>query len=107
MAGQQIESFFEMMHQTTEKTGNVVDAGGKPFSPELMLEALEKIEIDFNSDGSPRMPTMALGEAQRAKLLESANDSESMAIFEMRRDKIIDRKREEWRAREANRILVG
>lgn len=106
MANDHEKMFFETMHQVTEKTGNVVDGGGKPLSHESILKVLETIQIDFDSDGNPRMPTMMISPAMEPRLKELINDPASKE-FEKKQKEIIDRKRLEWRDREANRTLVG
>lgn len=106
MANDQERMFFEIMHQVTQKTGNVVDGGGQPLSHEKILEVLETIQIDFDTDGNPRMPTMVISPAMAPRMKELADDP-SAKEFEEKQKKIIEKKRMEWREREANRTLVG
>jgi hypothetical protein len=35
-------AFFERISRITDATGNTIDAGGQPFSAEMLLEALER-----------------------------------------------------------------
>jgi hypothetical protein len=44
---------FEVMRSTSEAAGTASHTGGKPFSFELFLAGLEKIEISFNDEGKP------------------------------------------------------
>lgn len=106
MANDHEKMFLEVMQQATEKTGNVVDGRGKPFSLEMFLEVLEKIQIDFDADGNPRMPTLTISPPMEAKIKKLINDQGNSG-FENKQKEIIDRKRIEWRDREANRTLVG
>lgn len=106
MANDQERMFFETMHQVTQKTGNIVDGGGQPLSHEKIFEVLETIQIDFDTDGNPRMPTMVVSPAMAPRIKELANDP-SAKEFEAKQKKIIEKKRMEWREREANRTLVG
>ncbi len=106
MANDQEKMFIETMHQVTNKTGNVVDGRGQPLSHEKILEVLETIQIDFDSDGNPRMPTMMISPAMVPKIRELINDPEAKE-FEKKQKEIIEKKRLEWRDREANRTLVG
>lgn len=41
------------LEKVTQFTGNVVSGGGKPISPDLFLDALEKIWIEFDEEGEP------------------------------------------------------
>jgi len=104
---QQTRHFFAFIHKTTEKTGNVVDGKGRRFSVELLIETIDKMHMDFRADGSPIMPTIVVSPQQmddiRASEAALQNDLELQKKF----DDMISRKREEWRAREADRILVG
>lgn len=106
MANDQERMFFEIMHRASQKTGNVVDGGGQPLSHEKILEVLETIQIDFDKDGNPRMPTMVISPAMAPRIKELA-DAPSVKEFEAKQQKIIEKKRMEWREREANRTLVG
>jgi hypothetical protein len=65
MARIQATGFYQSMAKGVAKIGNTVDAGGKPLTVELFLDALEKILIDFYSDGSPHMPTVILSPEQK------------------------------------------
>jgi len=106
MAEDQEKMFFEIMHQVTEKTGNVVDAGGQPISYEVILEVLDALQIDFDPDGNPRMPTMLIHPSMEPRVKDLLTDPKR-ADFDRKMKKIIEKKRLEWREREANRTLVG
>ena len=106
MANDQERMLFEIMHQVTQETGNVVDGGGQPLSHEKILELLETIQIDFDTDGNPRMPTIFISPTVAPRMKELA-DAPSAREFEEKQKKIIEKKRVEWREREANRTLVG
>ena len=44
------------MLQMAEAGGKSLDAGGRPLSPELILELLEEYDFRFREDGAPIMP---------------------------------------------------
>ena len=46
MAEKTSTAMFEKLHEVTTEAGRVHDAGGKPFSPDTLLEALEMMDID-------------------------------------------------------------
>ena len=50
---EQEKVILEAANKATEKTGNVVEGKDRTLSHEIILEALEKIQIDFNRDGKP------------------------------------------------------
>ena len=100
------QMLFEKVNQVTEQTGNVTDARGKSFSPEMLLEALERIELDFDDAGNAKMPTMVM----HPKLLESIRDKipewEQDPKYLERRSEIIERKRKDWIDRQNRRVLA-
>ena len=105
-ARQMSQGFFREIQQATEQVGNTVDAKGKPLTKELFLELLEKIESDFTPDGQWIAPSLVMHpdawKANEAKFKEWEQDKE----FTDRQTEIINKKREEWHAREALRKLV-
>jgi hypothetical protein len=83
-----------------------VSAKGRKLDAELVLETLEKIQIEFNPDGTPHqihvVGPLFTADAMRSVDQEFANSPE----LQKRHEELMNRKREEWRAREANRKLV-
>jgi len=106
LKSQQSDMVFEKLSEVTTTTGNIVDAEGQPISHELLLKTLETIQLDFDENGKPIMPTMVVSPQQyetiKGKIVEWENDPECQKQFEQ----IINRKREEWHDRESNRKLV-
>lgn len=106
LKSQQSKMVFEKLIEVTTKTGNVVDAEGKPISYELILKTLETIQLDFDDNGNPLMPTIVVSPKQyekiKEKIVEWENDPECNKQFE----KIMNQKRKEWHDRESNRKLV-
>jgi hypothetical protein len=106
MKRQKAGYLFEKMKEVTDKTGNVVNGKGQPFSFELFVEMIKKIWIDFDEDGKPIMPTVVvspeLGEKLRVILPEWEKKPEYKKII----DDIIEEKRKEWNDRESHRKLV-
>lgn len=104
MARKQESFFYEKLDDAVTKVGNVIDAKGN-LTVEHYFEMLTKIQLDFDSVGDPRMPQPAGGGAAKLLALEATILADPK--LRARRDTLIDQKREEWRAREANRALVG
>jgi hypothetical protein len=98
------EHFQQRMHEVTEKVGNVVDGQGQPFSEELLLDVMEKLEHNFGPDGSWQPPTMIVGPGMAEKI---AAAGEMSPEGNKRLKAILERKRDDHRRREAARILVG
>jgi hypothetical protein len=108
------EAFIEAQHkmliakvnEVTEKTGMTLDAKGKPFSPEMLLEAMERMELSFSETGQPIMPTLVVHPKLLETIKEKMPEWEKDESFMKRRDELIDRKRREWLDRENRRKLV-
>ena len=100
MAVKTSELFFERLTKITDETGNVVSSDGAPFSIDLFLEMLEKMEIDFDESGKPSGLSFVPFTSSISRVI-------SQAETDPRYQAVIERKREEWYAREGNRKLVG
>ena len=106
LSSQQSKMVFERLNQITAKTGNIVDAGGQAISPDLILQMLEKIEIDFNEDGQPQLPTLVLSPEYYERLKEKMPEWEKDEHYNRKFNELIQRKRQEWHDRESHRKLV-
>lgn len=84
-----------------------VDAKGKKIDAELILQMLEKIEVEFNPDGSPQELLVVGGLVSTERMKEISEEFQNNPELQQRYDELIARKREEWHAREACRKLVG
>jgi hypothetical protein len=60
MAEGMSEILYAEMERGTAEVGNVVDAQGQPFSEELILKAIEKMEHSFAPDGTWEQPTFVV-----------------------------------------------
>lgn len=104
---QQTKYVIEVMNETTAKTGNIVDGLGQGLSPELLLKTFEKIEISFSGDGKPSMPTIVIHPSQEAQAKLAQEQLFEDPIYRRQFIELIEKKRKDWFAREADRILVG
>jgi hypothetical protein len=101
MAIGQMAMITKTLDEVTERTGNVVDGEGRPFDEEKFIDAMEKMEHAFDERGNWKIPSMFGGGAEaNAEGIRKAFASQRLKI-------VIDRKRDEFRRREAARILVG
>lgn len=105
-AGQQAEQLarqvLERIGAMADASGQTISAGGTPISHELILAAMEKIDIDFDDDGKPIMPAMVvhpkIGEAIRK--LPTPTPEQNAAWEAM-----IERKRQAFLARRRTRRI--
>jgi hypothetical protein len=103
----QAKHFYETLAEGTEKAGTALDAKGGRLTVELFLRMIETILIDFKADGSPEMPVVHINPAQEEDVKAMIRRLETEPELKKRYDAIMMKKREEWRAREADRKLVG
>ena len=101
-AAQLVPQILDRIGAMSEAAGQTVDAGGKPISHELMLEILEKIDIDFDDEDKPIMPSIVgppkMGEAI-SKL--PPQTEEQKAAW----DAMLERKRQAFHARRRTRRI--
>lgn len=107
MARQASLHAIETINEAVETVGNVISARGKPLNPDMILEALEKMEVDFDRKGEPILPTIMVGPDLGVKLKEQIPKwYQEYPHFERRLNEILEIKRMMWRDREASRKLV-
>lgn len=107
MAAQMSTIFYNSLNDSLDKAGQVVDGKGKPFGVETIFEVLEKLHVDFDSNGNPKELTMSVPPALTPKIRQMIEDEKNDPSIHQRHEEIMDRKRTEWRDREATRKLVG
>lgn len=107
MARQISEHAFGQINEAVERVGNVVDGGGKPLSPEVYLEVIEKIHLDFDANGKPRELSLVIPPHLEQRAKETLEKLRQVPVYSKRYQEVIDKKRLEWRDREAARRLVG
>lgn len=93
--------FFRQMEEITNATGNTVDAGGKPFSCDLLNDMLETIQVSFDEHGKPVLPTMIVNPVIYSKV----KDIKPTAEQEQRMSDILARKKAEYNAQKRTRRL--
>jgi hypothetical protein len=98
--------FNETIQETVEKVGNVVNADGKPLSPELWMQMIKKIHLDFDSKGKPLFPTVLIAQDKLNQIKKVIEELEKEP-YKKKYSELIDIKHMEYRDRESNRKLVG
>jgi hypothetical protein len=106
LARQSMAHLFQTLDQVTGEVGNSVDAGGRPWTPELLLELMEKIDMSFDDNGKPEI-TIVMHPDLFQSIQERYPTFDESPEFKKRYDDIVRRKREAWLDRENNRKLVG
>ena len=96
---------FDTLDEITTKTGMVTSAGGPP-SPEILLEGLKKIDLEFDSHGIWQPQTLICHPDQAEIAQEAFKELLSSPKYRKELDNLLEDKKKGWRAREANRKLV-
>lgn len=100
------KNFISAISDAADESGNVIDGKGKPFSPEMLLESLEKMAPTYNAQGKWEPPIIALPPSLMKKLQEQDTE-EIRRKFDRKLEKIKAKKFDEYRVRETGRKLVG
>lgn len=100
------KDIYSMVDAATTEVGNVVNAGGKPFTFDLLIACLEKIHLDFLPDGKARFPELHLGPEAYADFQRQSAEWNNDPNCRERFEALLRRKREEFLEREARRRLV-
>jgi hypothetical protein len=73
MQADMVRLMFSSLSEICDKTGNSVDCGGQPLNADTICQLLEKIEIPFDKNGQPMLPTICVSpemETQTRELLD-------------------------------------
>jgi len=95
------EMLIGSINEITSITGNTIDAEGKEFSYDLILDMLEKIDIDFNENGEAILPTILMSD----KMMEKVKEIQPSETQENRLREIIEEKKKEYYAQKHIRKL--
>lgn len=105
---QMTKLFAERFEQAAKEVGNVVDMHGEPLEAEHLFRMWEKVHIDFDRNGTPRLPQVVTGSRESYEhLLEVNEQIAADSGLQERFCSLMRQKWEEFRAREADRKLVG
>jgi hypothetical protein len=95
--------FYQAIDKGTREAGMVVDGKGQPLSEDLILDAMEKMEHDFNEDGSWVPPTILVA----PEVVDRLRGTAMSDAGHKRLGEILERKRDAFRRRQAGRVLAG
>jgi hypothetical protein len=107
LADKKIKQFFDVTNKAVEEIGNSLKRQPGESMIDSYFRSLERILIEFGDDGTPMMPSLLAGSKTADELNNALHQIETTPELRNRFDGIIERKREELRARESSRNLVG
>jgi hypothetical protein len=101
------KNLVDTLDRVTSETGSVIDSRGKPLDHDAIFEALELLEINFDANGQPEMPSLMVHPDMVPRLEQLSKEAEESPALKRRHDELMRRKKEVYLAREADRKLVG
>jgi len=107
IAKQHHQMLFTTIAEATKETGNAIDARGREFGIAMFHDALRTMWIDFDENEQPILPTIVMHPDMLAAIAPRLKAWDADPVIQAEFKDIISIKRQEWRARESNRALVG
>lgn len=107
MAAEMQRRTYATFAASAERSDQIVMLKGKEFSEEDFFRLFESFPIDFNPDGKAVMPQVHLSPALTASVVQTLRKMDEDPSCRQRFEALMETKKEEWRAREASRMLVG
>lgn len=84
-----------------------LDGKGRKFDGKVVIDMLEKMQIEFNPDGSPHEIFVDGPLFTQERLAAVYKEFNSNPELKKKFNEMMEKKKEEWRDREADRKLVG
>jgi hypothetical protein len=106
LGAQQAEYHYGVINNVIEESGNVVHAGGEPLTIDHLLGVIEQMQISFDPDGNPRIPSIIANPETGSRVKQILAEAEQDAEARARLQQIIENKRREWDEAESRRKLV-
>jgi len=99
-------ALFEQMNQVLENTNRTFNAGGQLLSWELFISMWEHAEFIFDENGNWLPQMLVVDPRMMPRLQQVAAEIENDATKKQQWRELLDRKKREFDAKEANRKLV-
>lgn len=93
--------FFKSISDVCDAAGQTINTDGE-LNHDSIMDALEAVEITFNDDESPRLPTLVMHPTTAEKLRSLPPPTKAQ---NERHEAIIEKKRRDWLARRRTRQL--
>jgi hypothetical protein len=97
---------FKALDDACKESGNVLDKKAADLKAEDYLMMLEKVQFDFGKDGNPKLPSLFLHPDRMEGAMQELQRLQDDPVLSKRYEEIMNKKREEWHARESNRKLA-
>lgn len=105
MAARQLDDTFKTLAEATRSVGN--DFQMNEFTPEVVLDMWQRMDIGFNDNGEPILPAIyTLNQEKLKEYNDSVDKIKSTPELLEQMDEIIREKKNYWDDRESHRKLV-
>jgi hypothetical protein len=101
------KNLFESLNKTLEAADRVVDGMGKPFDAETIFAGLDGMAVEFDEMGRMSELSIVVSPEVHPRVHAAFDQIRSDPTLALRYKELIERKRLEWRDREAARELAG
>lgn len=99
------KAFFKKVGEISQKAGTSIDAHGQPVSPDMFLDMMSKVQMEFGPDGQPTQ-SFVIHPDMLPALHRVSEQIENDPELKRKNEGILERQREAWAARESNRKLA-
>lgn len=106
MAKSMAGTIYGSINKSVHEAGNVVVGQNKEITAQEILDVLSKMQIDFGQDGKHQLQ-IHIHPSRSEEFKLAFEELENNPALKERHYFIMEKKREEYRAREASRKLVG
>jgi hypothetical protein len=100
-----MKSLFEKIEESTEQTGQRLDAKGKPIDGPMLLDMIDMAEGSFDKSGKPKS-TFVLHPDMLPSIKKASEEVENDPELKRRLESINSRQFQQWVDRENRRKLV-
>ena len=107
MAEQQTSHMLNTMNEATKKTGQIYNSKGAPLTNEAILQLLSMMQINFENDTALGDISIVVPPAMIPTLQRLDKEFNESPELKKKMNQLLEKKRDEFREREANRNLVG
>jgi hypothetical protein len=106
IAKQHMQLLFTTISESSERVGTAYHAGGRPFDMGMFLDVIERMQVDFDDRGRPKLPTIVMHPDQLKAIGPKLAEWDKDRALQARWEQVLAKKKEEWRDREGRRKLV-
>lgn len=104
----QMREMIDKVSAAAEEVGNTVDGGGRELTPEILLETLRRVQMEFdpNTEQVSKSQVFLMHPSMLEKYRDKFAEWNEDPAMKAEHDRIMQQQLEAWRVRESRRALV-